>query len=152
MKRQPIPSTRFDAPALRHDALQAGDNCDLYMGSWSRQIGSTLSRMARTRRRPRLGRDRVRDGRTHRCHVTLKEPLSLISIDPSEGFLKKRAKMFQMVAASSIDMATRRLCPWLGIAPTSSFRGWFLTSSPTAEGAGRDDDDPSFALRQLKIS
>ena len=82
------------AEAARHDAWQAGDSYDAYMGRWSRQIaprfldwidaGSSLDWLD-----VGCGTGALSAAIFARC-----EPRSVISIDPSEGFIATaQAKM-----------------------------------------------------------
>jgi SAM-dependent methyltransferase len=73
--------------ASRHDAWQAGDSYDLYMGRWSRQIAPRfLNWLEPTAHLDWLevgcGTGALSAAILARCN-----PKSLISIDPSEGFL-----------------------------------------------------------------
>ena len=73
----------------RHDAWQAGDSYDLYMGRWSRQIASRfLDWLDAPKGMDWLevgcGTGALSAAILERC-----EPKGLISIDPSEGFLTK---------------------------------------------------------------
>lgn len=73
----------------RHDAWQAGDSYDLYMGRWSRQIAPKfLDWLA-----PNPGLDWLDvgcgTGALSAAILARADPKSLIGIDPSEGFLGK---------------------------------------------------------------
>jgi ubiquinone/menaquinone biosynthesis C-methylase UbiE len=75
--------------ASRHDAWQAGDSYDLYMGRWSRQIAPAfLDWLA-----PAAGLEWLEvgcgTGALSAAIVARAKPKSLVSIDPSEGFLTK---------------------------------------------------------------
>lgn len=75
--------------ASRHDAWQAGDNYDLYMGRWSRQIAPRfLDWLDAADQLDWLdvgcGTGALSIAILDRC-----DPKSLISVDPSEGFLKR---------------------------------------------------------------
>jgi SAM-dependent methyltransferase len=75
--------------ASRHDAWQAGDSYDLYMGRWSRQIAPRFLDWLQ----PKEGLDWLEVGcGTGALSAAVLErcnPRSLIGIDPSEGFLRK---------------------------------------------------------------
>lgn len=75
--------------ASRHDAWQAGDSYDLYMGRWSRQIAPRFLAWLD----PEAGLDWLEvgcgTGALSAAIVAHCNPKSLISIDPSEGFLAK---------------------------------------------------------------
>ena len=73
----------------RHDAWQAGDSYDSYMGRWSRQVAPHfLDRLG-----ARDGLDWLEvgcgTGALSAAIVARHAPKSLIAIDPSEGFLAK---------------------------------------------------------------
>ena len=75
------------ADASRHDAWQAGDRYELYMGRWSRQVAPRFLDW--------LGAGEGRDwldvgcgtGALSSAVVARCKPRSLIAIDPSEGFV-----------------------------------------------------------------
>ncbi len=77
------------ADTTRHDAWQAGDSYDQYMGRWSRQIAPAFLDW--------LGAPRAKDwldvgcgtGALTAAIVEQCVPLSVTSIDPSQGFLDK---------------------------------------------------------------
>jgi len=73
----------------RHDAWQAGDSYDIYMGRWSRQIAPAFLDWLR----PAGNLDWLEvgcgTGALSAAILAQCEPKSLISIDPSEGFLAK---------------------------------------------------------------
>lgn len=75
--------------ASRHDAWQAGDSYDLYMGRWSRQIAPRFIDWLQ----PNLGLDWLEVGcGTGALSAAILEranPKSLVCIDPSAGFLGK---------------------------------------------------------------
>lgn len=75
--------------ASRHDAWQAGDSYDLYMGRWSRQIAPRFIDWLQ----PQDGLDWLEVGcGTGALSAAILErcsPKSLVGIDPSEGFLGK---------------------------------------------------------------
>jgi SAM-dependent methyltransferase len=75
--------------ASRHDAWQAGDSYDLYMGRWSRQIAPRFLDWLD----PEGGLDWLEvgcgTGALSAAILARCNPKSLISIDPSEGFLTK---------------------------------------------------------------
>ena len=75
--------------ATRHDAWQAGDNYDLYMGRWSRRIAPLfLDWLA-----PTEGLDWLEigcgTGALSAAILARGNPKSLISVDQSEGFLAR---------------------------------------------------------------
>ena len=75
--------------AARHDAWQAGDSYDLYMGRWSRRIAPLfLDWLA-----PAGGLDWLEvgcgTGALSAAILARREPRSLISIDQSDGFLAR---------------------------------------------------------------
>lgn len=73
--------------ASRHDAWQAGDSYDLYMGRWSRQIAPRFLDWLQ----PAEGLDWLEvgcgTGALSAAILRRCRPKSLIAIDPSEGFL-----------------------------------------------------------------
>jgi ubiquinone/menaquinone biosynthesis C-methylase UbiE len=75
------------AEASRHDAWQAGESYDLYMGRWSRQIAPRFLDWLK----PQDNLDWLEvgcgTGALSAAIVARCNPRSLISIDPSEGFL-----------------------------------------------------------------
>lgn len=75
--------------ASRHDAWQAGDSYDLYMGRWSRQIAPRFLEWLD----PDGGLDWLEvgcgTGALSAAILARCNPRSLILIDPSEGFLAK---------------------------------------------------------------
>lgn len=75
--------------ASRHDAWQAGDSYDQYMGRWSRQIAPRFLDWLE----PEHGLDWLEvgcgTGALSAAILAACSPNSLISIDPSEGFLAK---------------------------------------------------------------
>ncbi|TIP61045.1 MAG: class I SAM-dependent methyltransferase [Mesorhizobium sp.] len=77
------------AEATRHDAWQAGDSYDLYMGRWSRQIAHPFLDWLD----PAEGLDWLEvgcgTGALSAAILARCNPWSLVSIDPSEGFLAK---------------------------------------------------------------
>ncbi|TIX80232.1 MAG: methyltransferase domain-containing protein, partial [Mesorhizobium sp.] len=77
------------AEAARHDAWQAGDSYDLYMGRWSRQIAPLFLDWLD----PAEGLDWLEvgcgTGALSAAILARCNPSSLVSIDPSEGFLAK---------------------------------------------------------------
>jgi len=77
------------AGAQRHDAWQAGDSYDLYMGRWSRQVAPRFLEWLKLE----AGLDWLEVGcGTGALSAAITElcgPESLIAIDPSEGFLQK---------------------------------------------------------------
>ncbi|UVK37750.1 class I SAM-dependent methyltransferase [Mesorhizobium sp. AR10] len=77
------------AQATRHDAWQAGDSYDLYMGRWSRQIAPLFLDWLD----PPEGLDWLEvgcgTGALSAAILARCNPDSLVSIDPSEGFLAK---------------------------------------------------------------
>lgn len=77
------------APAGRHDAWQAGDSYEAYMGRWSRQVAPRfLDWLALP---PGLDWLEVGCGTGALSAAILAEaaPASLVAIDPSEGFLAR---------------------------------------------------------------
>jgi SAM-dependent methyltransferase len=101
------------APSSRHDAWQAGDSYDSYMGRWSRQVAPRfLDRLG-----ARDGLDWLEvgcgTGALSGTIVARHSPKSLIAIDPSEGFLAKaRANVpdprveFRVGDAQALDVDT----------------------------------------------
>ena len=77
------------AQATRHDAWQAGDSYDLYMGRWSRQIAPLFLDWLD----PPEGLDWLEvgcgTGALSAAILARCNPASLVSMDPSEGFLAK---------------------------------------------------------------
>ena len=75
--------------AARHDAWQAGDSYDLYMGRWSRQIAPLFLDWVAARD----GLDWLEigcgTGALSAAILARCNPKSLLAIDPSEGFLDK---------------------------------------------------------------
>jgi ubiquinone/menaquinone biosynthesis C-methylase UbiE len=76
----------------RHDAWQAGDSYDLYMGRWSRQVAPRFLDWLGTGD----GRDWLEvgcgTGALSAAIVARCNPKSLLSIDPSEGFIAQARK------------------------------------------------------------
>lgn len=73
----------------RHDAWQAGDSYELYMGRWSRQIAPRfLAWLALEPQRDWLDIG-CGTGALSASILSDANPRSLLSIDPSEGFLNK---------------------------------------------------------------
>ena len=77
------------AEARRHDAWQAGDSYDLYMGRWSRRIAPLFLQWLDAG--PGLDWLEVGCGTGALSAAILEacDPKSLIAIDPSEGFVQK---------------------------------------------------------------
>ena len=77
------------AETFRHDAWQAGDNYDLYMGRWSRQVAPRFIEWLN----PRDGLDWFEvgcgTGALSAAIVAQCNPASLLAIDPSEAFVAK---------------------------------------------------------------
>jgi ubiquinone/menaquinone biosynthesis C-methylase UbiE len=73
----------------RHDAWQAGDSYDLYMGRWSRQIAPRFLEWLEPRDRLDWLEVGCGTGALSAAILARCDPKSLISIDPSEGFLAK---------------------------------------------------------------
>lgn len=77
------------AEAARHDAWQAGDSYDLYMGRWSRRIAPPFLDWLD----PAEGLDWLEvgcgTGALSAAILARCNPRSLVSLDPSEGFLAK---------------------------------------------------------------
>jgi SAM-dependent methyltransferase len=100
--------------ASRHDAWQAGDSYDRYMGRWSRRIAPRfLDWIAVPQGADWLevgcGTGALSAAILERCY-----PKSLVGIDPSEGFLAQardrvadRRVTFRVGDAQALDMATR---------------------------------------------
>ena len=100
-------------PSSRHDAWQAGDSYESYMGRWSRQVAPHfLDRLD-----ARDGLDWLEvgcgTGALSGTIVARHAPRSLIAIDPSEGFLAKaRADVpdprveFRVGDAQALDVDT----------------------------------------------
>ena len=77
------------SPSTRHDAWQAGDSYDIYMGRWSRGIAPLfLDWLAPYGQLDWLDVG-CGTGALSVAILTRCEPRSLLSIDPSEGFLAK---------------------------------------------------------------
>lgn len=77
------------AQSARHDAWQAGDSYDLYMGRWSRQIAPLFLDWLD----PEEGLDWLEvgcgTGALSAAILARCNPRNLVSLDPSEGFLAK---------------------------------------------------------------
>jgi ubiquinone/menaquinone biosynthesis C-methylase UbiE len=73
----------------RHDAWQAGDNYDLYMGRWSRQIAPAFLDLLPVEK----GLDWLEvgcgTGALTAAILARWDPADLVCIDPSEGFLQR---------------------------------------------------------------
>ena len=101
------------ADASRHDAWQAGDRYDAYMGRWSRQIAPRfLDWLAAADGLDWLdigcGTGALSAAILARCN-----PKSLISIDPSEGFvataraaIQDRSRQFEVGDAQALALET----------------------------------------------
>jgi SAM-dependent methyltransferase len=75
--------------ASRHDAWKAGDSYDLYMGRWSRQIAPRFLEWLKPRDQLDWLEVGCGTGALSAAILARCNPKSLISIDPSEGFLAK---------------------------------------------------------------
>lgn len=75
--------------ASRHDAWQAGDNYDLYMGRWSRQIAPHFLDWLNPADQLDWLDVGCGTGALSTAILDRSNPRSLISIDPSEGFLER---------------------------------------------------------------
>lgn len=73
----------------RHDAWQAGDSYDLYMGRWSRQIAPRFLDWLAPRQHLDWLEIGCGTGALSASILSEANPRSLLSIDPSEGFLNK---------------------------------------------------------------
>ena len=77
------------AETARHDAWQAGDSYDFYMGRWSRQVAPRFLDWFDAPQ----GQDWLEvgcgTGALSAAIVTRCKPKSLLSIDPSEGFIAR---------------------------------------------------------------
>jgi SAM-dependent methyltransferase len=97
----------------QHDAWQAGDSYEIYMGRWSRRIAPLfLDKLALPRELDWLEVG-CGTGALSAAILALCDPESLIAIDPSEGFLAKaRASVpderadFRQGDAQAIDVET----------------------------------------------
>ena len=99
------------AEAQRHDAWQAGDSYDVYMGRWSRQVAPRFLEWLNLEDgldwlEVGCGTGALSAAIIERC-----DPESLIAIDPSEGFLQKaRANVsdprveFRLGDAQALDL------------------------------------------------
>ena len=76
------------AEAARHDAWQAGDRYEAYMGRWSRQLAPRFLEWLRAPHGARWLELGCGTGALSAAILTKCNPKSLISIDPSEGFVK----------------------------------------------------------------
>ena len=98
------------AEASRHDAWQAGDRYDAYMGRWSRQLAPRFLDW--------LGAADGLDwlevgcgtGALSAAIVARCNPKSLVAIDPSEGFVAAARAMVSRPARARSRAATRRRC------------------------------------------
>jgi len=77
------------AGAQRHDAWQAGDSYDLYMGRWSRQVAPRFLEWLDLEDRLDWLEVGCGTGALSAAIREMCDPESLIAIDPSEGFLQK---------------------------------------------------------------
>jgi SAM-dependent methyltransferase len=73
----------------RHDAWQAGDSYDLYMGRWSRQIAPAFLDLLDAGEGLEWLEAGCGTGALTAAILARSNPKSIISIDPSEGFLEK---------------------------------------------------------------
>ncbi len=73
--------------ASRHDAWQAGDSYEFYMGRWSRRIAPLFLDLLRLPRELDWLEVGCGTGALSAAILALCDPESLIAIDPSEGFL-----------------------------------------------------------------
>lgn len=73
----------------RHDAWQAGDNYDLYMGRWSRVIAPAFLDCLDVAEQLDWLEVGCGTGALTAAILRRKNPRSLIAIDPSEGFLQR---------------------------------------------------------------
>ena len=99
------------AQATRHDAWQAGDSYDLYMGRWSRQIAPPFLDWLGAGRAAWIGwRLAAAPARFPPPSCRVATPGSLICIDPSEGFLAKARSNVPDARVESSRPAMRRHC------------------------------------------
>ncbi len=107
------------AETARHDAWQAGDSYDQYMGRWSRQIAPAFLDWLAVPNDLDWLEVGCGTGALSAAIVAQCRPKSLVSIDPSEGFLAKaRANVpdpraaFQVGDAQElpVDTASKDVC------------------------------------------
>jgi ubiquinone/menaquinone biosynthesis C-methylase UbiE len=107
----------------RHDAWQAGESYDAYMGRWSRQIAPHFLDWLGARE----GLDWLEvgcgTGALSAAILAQCKPKSLISIDPSEGFIAKARASVRMRASPS-RWAMRSRCAWAAPAAMWWYRPW----------------------------
>lgn len=99
-------------PASRHDAWQAGDSYDAYMGRWSRGIASRFIDWLA----PKPGLEWLEigcgTGALSAAILAHGEPASLAAIDPSEGFVgKARANISDRRATFAVGDAQALSAP-----------------------------------------
>jgi len=75
------------AVSSRHDAWQAGDRYEMYEGALEPPARAAFSRLARTRIWPRMPGCRLRNRGLSAAVLDRCNPVSLIGVDPSEGFV-----------------------------------------------------------------
>ncbi len=97
--------------ATRHDAWQAGDGCDAYMGRWSREAASRLLGWFDGPRGGDWLEVGCGTGALSAAILSACSPASLIGIDPSEGFIATarrnvpdRRVSFQVGDAQALDL------------------------------------------------
>jgi ubiquinone/menaquinone biosynthesis C-methylase UbiE len=78
---------RSMAEASRHDAWQAGDRYEAYMGRWSRLVARRFLDWLKVRDRLEWLDVGCGTGALSAAVLARRSPTSLVSIDPSEGFL-----------------------------------------------------------------
>jgi SAM-dependent methyltransferase len=77
------------AETTRHDAWQAGDSYDLYMGRWSRQVAPRFLDWLDAREGGDWLEVGCGTGALSAAILARYKPASLLAIDPSEGFIAK---------------------------------------------------------------
>lgn len=98
--------------ATRHDAWQAGDGCDAYMGRWSREAASRFLGWFDGPRGGDWLEVGFGTGALSAAILSACSPASLIGIDPSEGFIataRRRARLDNRRHAG--DARRRRRAP-----------------------------------------
>lgn len=77
------------AETTRHDAWQAGDSYDAYMGRWSRQVAPRFLDWLGAPKGPDWLEIGCGTGALSAAILAKRDPASLIAIDPSEGFVAR---------------------------------------------------------------